>query len=267
MTSNEMNKHAEDMSKVAKHRGYQSTMIDYIKANYLNLLIDVIIWKESRIKGVLTDYLEFKKGEKILSVGSGAGTYEVKLAKLYDIEVWASDISYEWLKICKKRAIKNGVFNKMKFIHCPAENLLIKSNYFDKIVCSEVLEHIQNKNMAIKEMYRVLKKDGILALSTPNKINKELWRAIFFLPSKIFQIEKIQAYDQPVTARKLRELLTNNGFKIVDFQYTIFGPEQNAIWDKFPLHLQNILLKFCIQLEISPLQFLNAKLCVKAKKT
>ena len=47
------------------------------------------------------------------------------------------------------------------------ENNFIPSEHFDFIVCTEVLEHTLNPFEAIKELYRLLKSDGLMFASTP----------------------------------------------------------------------------------------------------
>lgn len=46
-------------------------------------------------------------------------------------------------------------------------NKVLHDNYFDIIVCTEVLEHTLNPFDATREMYRILKPEGILLASTP----------------------------------------------------------------------------------------------------
>lgn len=45
-------------------------------------------------------------------------------------------------------------------------NIPIRDNFFDLVLCIEVLEHLENPALAISEMRRVLKKNGTLILST-----------------------------------------------------------------------------------------------------
>jgi len=47
------------------------------------------------------------------------------------------------------------------------KNKKIESNYFDLIICTEVLEHTLNPFNATKEIYRILKKGGTVLVTTP----------------------------------------------------------------------------------------------------
>ena len=44
---------------------------------------------------------------------------------------------------------------------------LTKEGTYDAVLCEEVLEHVKNPNVALKEIYRVLKKGGTLVLTAP----------------------------------------------------------------------------------------------------
>ncbi len=46
---------------------------------------------------------------------------------------------------------------------------------FDKIVCSEVLEHVLDDEQAVRELHRVLKDDGELAVSVPSHLPETLF--------------------------------------------------------------------------------------------
>ncbi|MBU1931258.1 methyltransferase domain-containing protein [Patescibacteria group bacterium] len=71
-----------------------------------------------------------------------------------------------------------GLFSEKKYLGCDlrrgpgvdqienAEKLSFKSNSIGTIIMLETLEHIQNPVQAADEIYRVLKKDGIVILST-----------------------------------------------------------------------------------------------------
>ena len=50
---------------------------------------------------------------------------------------------------------------------CEDNSGKIESNYFDLIICTEVLEHTLNPFNAVKELHRILKPKGKLFVSTP----------------------------------------------------------------------------------------------------
>lgn len=50
---------------------------------------------------------------------------------------------------------------------CQNNNTVINNNYFDFVVCTEVLEHTLNPFAAIKEIHRILKLGGLLFMTTP----------------------------------------------------------------------------------------------------
>jgi len=83
-------------------------------------------------------------------------------------EIIGVDIDEKALDAAKK---KNAAKNNIKFQNASILNLPFEDNHFDVITCIETIEHIpiQFQQTAIKELSRVLKKDGKLILTTPNK--------------------------------------------------------------------------------------------------
>lgn len=48
-------------------------------------------------------------------------------------------------------------------------NMPVENNFFDAIICFHILEHVEQDVQAMKELYRVLKKNGFAYLQTPFK--------------------------------------------------------------------------------------------------
>ena len=67
-----------------------------------------------------------------------------------------------------------------------AEQLPLPDGHFDLALCTQVLEYVSDPRMVIAEIYRVLKKDGVLLLSVPaifpRDSDPEYWR---FLPASL----------------------------------------------------------------------------------
>lgn len=50
---------------------------------------------------------------------------------------------------------------------CQDNSKMIPSNYFDLIICTEVLEHVDNPFDAVKELIRMTKPNGYIYVTTP----------------------------------------------------------------------------------------------------
>lgn len=116
-------------------------------------------WHISKRRAAVSCVRKFLKKPNaiILDIGCGTGKNMKELQKFGD--VYGLDSSTEALSFCRKRGLKNVKLGK-------AENMPFKSNSFDLITLLDVLEHT-NDNRTLREMHRVLRKDGLLILTVP----------------------------------------------------------------------------------------------------
>jgi len=68
------------------------------------------------------------------------------------------------------KILKNLGYNSIEGDIC---DIPLNKDFADAIFCSEVLEHVPDYKKAIKEFFRVLKKDGLLLITVP--IHKKYW--------------------------------------------------------------------------------------------
>lgn len=120
----------------------------------------------------MIDYLDIQEGDQILDMGCGEGFYSMIFDQLYNVKVTAVDYDDEIMGMAKEW-LKDS--NKVSFEKGDICNLRFKDNTFDKIICTEVLEHIVDHEKATSELYRVLKKGGKLAVTVPNKNYPFMW--------------------------------------------------------------------------------------------
>lgn len=101
----------------------------------------------------------FDKNDKILDIGCSHGT-GVKLLNESGFDSYGVDISSVAIEICNKRNIKNCKVSS-------ASHLDFEDSYFDGIVSSDTLEHLDPEEipLAISECNRVLKPGGIAILN------------------------------------------------------------------------------------------------------
>jgi len=95
---------------------------------------------------------------KILDVGCGDCRHP-KMIKIVDENYTGIDISDYFIKMAKEKGI-----NVLK---SDAQTINLKDK-FDTVIALEVLEHLKNPEEMLKGINKVLNKDGIAILSTPN---------------------------------------------------------------------------------------------------
>lgn len=185
----------------------------------------------------------------ILDIGCGTGGFIKKIKKVYNSkEIIGTDFSKDALKIAKKKN-PEVKFIKINLLQIPKK----LHGSFSTIICSEVLEHIQDVNLAVKNLNRLLKKNGIIVLSVP------------YLMKHWTIHDKISGHFRRFKKNELEKILVKNNFKILkhfswgrliyDFYYKIIGnisPKQlikkTGGENKFMFLIRNMLLKFVLHL-------------------
>ena len=107
-------------------------------------------------------------GKKLLDLGCGAGENSVYFAKKGALCV-ATDYSPGMVEVALKLAEKNGV--KIEGCTANAMELEFPDNTFDIVYASNLLHHLPEPKLAIREMHRVLKPGGKACFWEPLKHN------------------------------------------------------------------------------------------------
>ncbi|MCX6802057.1 MAG: class I SAM-dependent methyltransferase [Candidatus Diapherotrites archaeon] len=100
-----------------------------------------------------------------------------------------------------------------------AEKMPFRKECFDSIIAGEIIEHLKGPGAFVKECSRVLKKGGLLALSTPNK---KSW------VNRLFHSYEAPLHFSLFSLGELEALLEKNSFRVVSvkmFPYTAESSE------------------------------------------
>jgi len=107
---------------------------------------------------------------KLLDLGCDEGTWTLELAKKIGTkQIYGIEIVEERAKIARKKQINVKIANLNK-------KFPFEDNYFDVIHANQVIEHVPNIDHFVSEIYRVLKPQGYVIVSTENASS---WHNIF----------------------------------------------------------------------------------------
>lgn len=165
-----------------------------------------------RLKVVFEELLSKKdlQNKKFLEVGCGLGYFSNKASKL-GAKVTGIDIGPK-LVAMNKKLTPSG-----QFLVSSASKLPFKDNTFDIVLSTEVIEHVDKQKEALKEMTRVLKKGGVLVITTPNRIFKPLFDLLSFL-----RIRPYHGNEKWIYSWDMKAILLKSGMKLTDEKYFNF---------------------------------------------
>jgi len=127
--------------------------------------IESIINMNDFVGRILDIHLKDKQAKKILDAGCGIGGTAIYLAKkFHNINFIGITIVSEHIEMAKILAKKNKVIFNTDFILKDFINTDFPSNHFDAIYFVESSCYAFNKQILLREMYRILKPEGVLVI-------------------------------------------------------------------------------------------------------
>ena len=107
---------------------------------------------------------EWIKGRAVLDIACGEGYGSGLLARTA-AEVIGVDISKSTIEAARIKYQRSN----LQFIQGAADQIPAQDNYFDVVVSFETIEHHDRHEEMMSEIKRVLKPDGVLIISSPDK--------------------------------------------------------------------------------------------------
>ena len=145
---------------------------------------------EQRRVTVLIKTLDVSPEHNVLEIGVGAGNVLERIRAGHKVGV---DISEFLLSKARDRLGTHATLFQMN-----AEQLAFGNKTFDRVYCTEVLEHVQNPRTVLREMHRVLKEHGVAVVSVPNEaLINQVKSMVFSIPGARSIIDKISGYEIP----------------------------------------------------------------------
>lgn len=211
-------------------------MFDNIAHRYdfLNHLLSAGIDHSWRKKAV--DYIAEVQPKQIIDLATGTGDFAIECARLRPDKITAVDISEEMMRYGAIKVKSNG-YDTIQFMKGDSEQLAFTDNTFDAMTVGFGVRNYQDLPKGLKEMHRVLRKGGRLAILEVSIPQNAFMRYIFniyfnhFCPfiGRIFS-KDVRAYtylNESVNAFPsgihFVDILKNTGFINVNWQPLTFG--------------------------------------------
>ena len=174
-----------------------------VEANFLQR-----VWHTRRLKMAikLMDG-EKNKPKNVLDVGCASGWFLSELALRYPKASYAGvDVHKKAIDYGKKR------YKNLKLICADAHSLPFPNESFDVVICTSVLEHVKNPQKVLREIKRVLTKDGIaiIEMDSGNLLFRAIWYWWTHLRHGVWRDSHIHAFN----TKKLEDMIKNSGFII-----------------------------------------------------
>ncbi|KKQ89805.1 MAG: Methyltransferase domain protein [Candidatus Curtissbacteria bacterium GW2011_GWC2_38_9] len=173
-------------------------------------------WHQKKWR-ILKEFMGKTSGS-LLDIGCADGTTTAQIQKLHHgLKITAIDYYQKAIKYAK--ATNQGI----NFLVADAHKLPFKNRSFDTVTAIEVLEHLDNPEKSLLEIYRVLKNKGqlIVIQDTDSLLFKLVWWFWTKWKGSVWNGSHINCY----SPKKLIRLIKQTGFKVKQSKYTNFKME------------------------------------------
>lgn len=162
--------------------------------------------------------LQFKN---CLDVGCASGFMVSEIARSFPAHYFGIDVYDKAITAAKIS------YPHIKFKVASAQKLPFKDNYFDLVLFYETIEHVEKPFECLKDIKRVLKKNGTLILTMDS--GSLLFRIVWFVWENTRGKVWKNAHLHPFNHQELEKLIKKTGFKIKQKILSFFGMEVTFI--------------------------------------
>lgn len=169
---------------------------------------------------------QMKKKDVVLDLGCSNGQHTIRIARKVK-KVVGLDRDEKQLQIAKSLIKDKGLTN-IRLIKTNLEDKFpVKSNSFDKILALDIMEHIKNQKLFLREIKRVLKSGGKAFIAIPN--SKTGWK-------KLQKMVGLNYYADPdhkieYSLGEAKNILTKFGFKISSIKPVVYDTPWTGVID------------------------------------
>jgi ubiquinone/menaquinone biosynthesis C-methylase UbiE len=195
---------------------------------------------DNRYITILSDFLDMPKHNMIIDIGCGTGKFTRILQNmgLRNAQIIGIDINRSVLKTARKLSNQ-----KIKYKHGDVFDLDFDSDFADLVTCRTLLMNLKNKGKALKEMIRIAKPNGIVAVVEPDFLSESVFSTIPKETKILKQLVKASAGEVDLQfGPKAASLFHKCGLKNIEvWTYTVSAFIKPPYSDSFPsIHTEDV---------------------------
>lgn len=160
-------------------------MFDTISGNYDGLNRIISLGSDVKWRRKVIQMVSEKNPESILDIATGTGDLAIKFASAAPkAKIVGLDLSEGMLAVAKKKVEGSSRYKNIEFIQGDSEALPFETNSFDAITVSFGIRNFENLDKGLSEIYRVLKKSGLLVILETSVPTKTPFKQGYYFYSK-----------------------------------------------------------------------------------
>lgn len=155
-----------------------------------------------------------KKGGEIADIGSGPSMNFLRYIRK-DIKRGVG---------IDRRFVKSSSLDNLELIAFDFDTIRVwpmEENQFDQAFALALIEHVDNPDIVAENAYRIIKKGGIFALTTPTPFSKPILEFLAFI--RVIDKREIDEHKHYFTKKELKDLLSKAGFTEIKHSYFELG--------------------------------------------
>jgi len=200
---------------------YEQIAADHIRAmreqHIANPFIPEDLWvqTEAATAGLIEKYS--RPGDMILDVGVGLGRL---LTRVPLLRRYGMDISFGYLELAQS----NGI----DVCYARIEDIPYRDETFDVVVCTDVLEHVLDVNVACARILSVLKRSGTLIVRVPYREDLSAYVA----PTLPYRYVHLRSFDEHSLFLLFTTILRCD---IIEMQTVGYAPSDSSLRWRLPI--------------------------------
>ncbi len=193
-----------------------------------------------------------KEGRKarIVDVGCGTGGAVIDMKKMFgrSVEVIGLDVLQLQIDVAKKKIKEHGVWAEIMWFD--GKTFPFSDGTIDAVYSSDVLGHVPDVPAWLREISRILRSGGTLAMFAESKLGKHAYIRNYLMENGLNTDPHAKYHVSLYSKQELIDLLDNTGF-VIKKMYSVF-------WAKFFVHPDELYPAFKGQKGFLVFKIINA---------